>query len=448
MVDVSSLSDIQSESGVIGSLIKHPDFSAVSDHLLPNHFSSSENACVYYGIRKLIESGVDNIDAFNLSGVLQNYPGIRREMDRYNLPSLKDMLDLYAEAARETAEEYRILVNNVVSMAFRRDMAKRLDEMESACLRDDTDLTVLSNKVYSTLDDLTQKYIIRDDVRSLGDQIDDIWDEIVSRRTADGNYGVPSKFESFSEYFTYEPGEMVVVQARYKEGKSVFLMNETVHKLKGGVSVLVVDSEMPTRLYVERLLSHLSGIDCNRIKRGNISPEEAETVEKWKNWLKGKPFVHIYDPDMTLSKLYSLCKVLQRKNNLGFVVYDYIKSNEKDMGVNYNVLGQMCDFLKNKIAGELNLPVLAACQLNRQHEVADSDKINRYLSVGIKWGYKPQEVIMKDGVQCGNAWAKIYVNRLGQQMQEDDDEDYIDFNFSGDNMTIQEAVQHERKGFN
>lgn len=102
-------------------------------------------------------------------------------------------------------------------------------------------------------------------------------------------------------------------------------------------------------------------------------------------------------------------------------------------------------FLKNRIAGELDLAVLSACQLNRMGEVADSDKINRYLSVGVKWDYKTQEMIAKDGIERGNTYARIYVNRLGKQMQEDDEDDYIDFIFSGDTMTIVEAEQHERR---
>ena len=54
-------------------------------------------------------------------------------------------------------------------------------------------------------------------------------------------------------------------------------------------------------------------------------------------------------------------------------------------------------------------------------------------------------MIARDGLKCGNAFAKIYVNRLGRQMQEDDDNDYIDFIFDGDKMTIVEAQQHDRE---
>ena len=317
--------------------------------------------------------------------------------------------------------------------------------MSANCFNPEFDLEKLNNNVYSELDALTQKYITSNEIHTLGNDIDDIWGEIVNRRTSDGMYGIPSKYSSFIDYYTYEPGELVVIQAKYKQGKSVFLMNEVVHKLKNGVPTLVVDSEMPTRLYTERLISHLTGIEMKRIKNGNYSDEEAEKIKYWIAWLKEQPFVHIYDPNITNEKLYSVCKMLQRKMGLVFVVFDYLKSNETSTSDNYNVLGAKCDFLKNNIAGELDLAVLAACQLNRNGEVADSIKINRYLSVGIKWEYKTQEMIARDGIQCGNAFAKIYVNRLGKQMQEDDDSDYIDFVFDGDRMSIVEAQPHERR---
>ena len=324
-------------------------------------------------------------------------------------------------------------------------MVKVLNKISDDCFRKNDDLGALSNNVYDELDKLTQKYISSTEVQTLGSEIDDIWDEICSRRTESGLYGIPSKYPIFNEYFTYEPGELVVVQAKYKRGKSVLLMNEVVHKLKNSVPTLVIDTEMQTRLYTERLISHLTGIEIKRIKNGRYSEYEADKIKSCISWLKEQPFVHIYDPNITNERMYSICKMLKYKMGLMFVVFDYIKSNETSTSDNYNILGAKCDFLKNSIAGELDLAALSACQLNRSGEVADSDKINRYLSVAIKWDYKSQEMIAKDGMECGNRYAKIYVNRLGEQMQEDDEEDYIDFVFAGDTMTIVEAQQHKRE---
>lgn len=444
-MDIAELSDIQSESGVIGTLIYHPEFITHTDYLKPNYFFGKENGCIYWAIQELYKDGITNIDAYNISNKLQSHQGVQKTIEKYNLPSVQEFVELYKETARNTLEEYKMLAENIVTLAFKRDLIKTLNQISANCYKPEFTLEKLSSSVYSGLDELTQKYIVTTEIHTLGNDIENIWNDIVSRRTTDGMYGIPSKFPSFIDYFTYEPGELVVIQAKYKQGKSVFLMNEVVHKLKNGVPTLVIDSEMPTRLYTERLLSHLTGIDMKRIKNGRYNDEEAKIIQDNIAWLKEQPFVHIYNPNLTMEKLYSICKMLQNKIGLGFVVYDYLKSNETSSSDNYNLLGAKCDFLKNNIAGELDIPVLAACQLNRNGEVADSIKINRYLSVGIKWEYKTQEMIAKDGMQCGNAFAKIYVNRLGRQMQEDDDEDYIDFVFSGDTMTIVEAEQHYRQ---
>ena len=125
--------------------------------------------------------------------------------------------------------------------------------------------------------------------------------------------------------------------------------------------------------------------------------------------------------------------------NLQFVVYDYFKSSQTDSSAQYNDLGAKCDFLKNKIAGELDLAVLAGAQLNRNDEVADSDKLERYASVSAKWRKKSSEEIANDGKDSGNYALSITLNRLGEQMFEDE---YIDFKFLGSKMRIEEAKQH------
>lgn len=446
-MDIAELSDIQSESGVIGTLIFHPEYILNSDTFLKaNHFYNVENGCIYWAIQELMNDGITNIDAFNLSNKLQSNKAVKNTIEKYNLPSVQEFVELYKETARHSLEEYMMLAKNITSLAFKRDLYKKTLIISAKCFDKDISLDDLSAEIYRELDTVTTDFVTGSDSRLLGDEIDDIWQEILSRRTEDGMYGIPSKYKSFNLHFTFETGELVVVQAKYKEGKSILLMNETVHKLKNGVPVLVIDTEMQTRLYTERLLAHLSGVDIERIKNGKYNSDEENKIKDSIAWIKKQKFKHIYKPEITDSELYSIVKKWINKIGVKFLVYDYLKSNESDTGTNYNVLGAKCDFLHNKIAGELDIAVLAACQLNRQGEVADSIKINRYLSVGIKYGQKTQEQMIRDGVECGNAYAKIYVNRIGKQMKEDDEDDYIDLYFDGDTMTISEVKQHNRGG--
>jgi hypothetical protein len=103
----------------------------------------------------------------------------------------------------------------------------------------------------------------------------------------------------------------------------------------------------------------------------------------------------------------------------------------------------IANWLKNIIAGDLKLSVLAFCQLNRQNEVADSDGIERFCSVAVKWEEKTDEEIMKDGASCGTHKLKVKLNRLG--LQHDRDTEYIDMMFTKERVGIIEAKQHENK---
>lgn len=434
------MSDVQSESGVIGTLIYHPEYIAHTDYLKPNYFYSEENACIFWAIQELFNSGISNIDAYNLSSKLKSNPDALRAIEEYNLPSTQEFIELYKSTARHSLEEYKMLADNIVTLAFKRDLVKTMNSIEAHCYNNTISLETLSEETYGSIDELTQKYLTSGNVQTVGDKIDDIWNAIEDS----AEHGIESKYQSFTHFFRYEPGEVVTIQAHKKQGKSMFLMNETVHMLKRGIPTVVYDSEMNDKLYVTRLLSHLSGVKVNTISRKQYTQEEYEKIAIWKEWLKKQPFVHIYDPSMNMQMFFSICRCLQNSMGLSFVVYDYLKSNQTDTGANYNALGAKSDYLKNEIAGRLNLPVLAACQLNRQGETADSEKINMYVSVGIKWGFKTREMIAKDGIECGNAYAKIFFNRIGESMAEDDEDEYIDFVFDGAKATIVEAQQHSK----
>ena len=442
MVNVD-LYDNQAESGVISTLVYHPEFILHSDYLKAGYFYNQDNGCIYWAISELYKNGIDNIDAFNISNMLSSNKSVQKTIEKYNLPSIQEYIELCSEAARHTLEEYKLLAQTVVTLSYKRDLIRNMKEIANFCEDNTISLSDLSKKRNDILTKLDEKYIISDELQLFGEQIDDLWQEICDRRTDNEYYGIPSVFSILNPWFTYELTELIVIQAKYKEGKSVILMLEALHKLKNGIPTLYIDREMSERRFISRCIASLTGVDVKRVENGNYNEEESKKVEDAKSWIKKQPFIYLYRPTISDEELYSICKILKYKIGLQFVVYDYLKSNETSSTDNYNILGAKCDFLKNKIAGELDLAVLTAAQLNRQGEVSDSIKINRYLSVGIKWFLKTREQIAKDGLECGNAGMKIYINRLGEQMPEDDEEAYIDFIFDGSKMMISEAKQHD-----
>ena len=84
--------------------------------------------------------------------------------------------------------------------------------------------------------------------------------------------------------------------------------------------------------------------------------------------------------------------------------------------------------------------MLAGAQLNRANQVADSDKLERYVSASMLWRDKTTEELAKDTLDCGNFALTVDLNRMGEQMGEDE---YISFAFDGNRMRIEQAKQHD-----
>lgn len=438
-LDISLISDNQAEAGVIATLVYHPEFILHTDYLKPSYFYNVENGCIYWAIQELYKSGIETIDAINITNMLNSNRAVKKKIEQYNLTDMQEFISMSQYACRHSLEEYKLLVSNITTMSFKRDLNKVTMEIQSACFNADVNLDKLNSLVNTKINKLTEQYITSNEIELFGNQIDTIWDEICSRRTEDGIYGIPSKFPTINEFFTYEPGELVLLKARMKKGKSAFFLNEAVHKIKNGVPTLYLDTEMQDRLFAERLLANLTGIEVKRIKTGRYSHDEGKELEKANDWIKKQPFVHMYIPSTSDEEIYAIHKVLKYKMGLEFSIYDYIKSNVTSSSENYNVLGQKCDFLKNNIAGELNIAMLAGAQLNRQNQVADSDKLERYVSASVLWRDKTSDELAQDGLDCGNFAATIDLNRNGEMM---DEEDYIDFKFDGNRMRIEQAKRH------
>ena len=441
-LDLSIISDNQAEAGVIATLVHHPEFILHTDYLKPGYFYNVENGCIYWAISELYKNGIETIDALNITNMLNSNRAVKKKIEEYNLTDMQEFINMSQYASRNTIEEYKLLVNNVVTMAFKRDLSKAIEEIRGDCFDANIDLSKLNSIVNNKINKLTEQYVTSHEIQLFGDKVDSLWQEICDRRTDTGIYGIPSKFPHISNYLTYEQGELILLKARMKKGKSAFFLNEAIHKIKNGVPTLFFDTEMQDRLFYERMLANLTGIEVRRIKRGEYSYDEGQLLAKTNEWIKKQPFVHIYTPVTTDEEIYAIHKILKYKMGLEFSIFDYIKSNILSTSENYNALGARCDFLKNNVAGELNIAILAGAQLNRGLQVADSDKLERYVSASMLWRDKTEEELENDGLDCGNFCLTIDLNRLGEQMNDDE---YIDFKFDGNRMRIEEAEQHKKE---
>lgn len=197
---------VESEAGIIATLIHHPDFSYYSEQLLPNHFTNEENRYIYQAICSLAREGIERIDPYNIIQALMSKEATRRFADELSIDQLYALMENSEHIGRNTVEEYKLLVNNVMDAAFRRDTYQQLKECQKLCTQPTSEN--IEQKIYKMLDDVMMEFSTTNDVPPYKDVIDKCWEEIKGRQGA-GYAGIPFKFPALNDYATIERGELL-----------------------------------------------------------------------------------------------------------------------------------------------------------------------------------------------------------------------------------------------
>lgn len=438
-MDIKDLQSVEAEAGVISTLLFNPHFIFQTEQLQSEHFYDQANGAIFSAIKKLALDGVEKIDAFNLGKTINENPSIRPFVAEKNV-SINELFELGAYACRESLDEYKNLVKEVQDKSLRRDMYHQLQRASTECINNKTD--DIQDRVYSLIEDVNKKYAHTKELQLFADKVDGLWREVYDRQN--GNIlTIPFHIEELNEYVKLEAGELVLAGGSQKSGKSAFLLSCTVDLLKKGLSVLVIDSELSDRLYMLRLLAHVSKVPFRIVKDGIGTEEEKKRIEEAKEWIKTTKLTHEYVPLFSDTEIMTLFKRVNAINKVDILVVDYFKiSNLGDAYTVSTTMANTVNVVKNSIAGVYNIPVLGAVQTDKSGNVALSAGIVRHCSTLIYIRRKTSAEIQQDGVECGNTKAFVTVNRNGRQHS--DENEYIDINFLGDILTYESSKkQHE-----
>lgn len=320
MFKANEITRPESESGVIATLIHKPDFVFFSEELLPNHFADDDNKCLYAAISELARNGITTIDPYNILQVLDAGASTRSIGSNITIDRLNELMDMSDVLARSSVEEYKMLVSNVLDASFRREMCRVLQDGVRLC----GDLTKenVEQQVYDLVDGLMSEYsTIKSDVPEFKDIVDECWAEIQSRQKG-GYAGTPFKFPALNEFATIEPGELFIFAAEAKQGKSMMLLNCAVDLLKKDQAVLYIDSELNSRLFTARMLSHLTGIEYKRLTAGLYDEDGKRQILSALSWIKTRKFTHIYIPMFDMQSIYTTVKRVYHTQGIDTLIVD------------------------------------------------------------------------------------------------------------------------------
>ena len=184
--------------------------------------------------------------------------------------------------------------------------------------------------------------------------------------------GVSTGFTDFDEMTSgLQAGDLVIVAGRPSMGKTTFAMNlaENV-AIKAKKPVAVFSMEMPGDQLAMRMMSSLGRIDQHKVRTGKLDDDEWPRMTSAINLLAETQLFIDDTPALTPIEVRSRSRRLMREHGqLGLIVLDYLQLMQSPSSGESRVQ-QISDISRNlkALAKELNVPVVALSQLNRNLE--------------------------------------------------------------------------------
>jgi replicative DNA helicase len=184
--------------------------------------------------------------------------------------------------------------------------------------------------------------------------------------------GTSTGFLDFDEMTSgLQASDLIIIAGRPSMGKTTFAMNIAEHvAIKEKLPIAVFSMEMPGEQLAMRMMSSLGRIDQHRVRTGKLEDDEWPRMTSAINILTETKLFIDDTPALTPTEVRARARRLTREHGrLGLVVLDYLQLMQCPASGDNRVaeISEISRSLK-ALAKELNVPVVALSQLNRNLE--------------------------------------------------------------------------------
>jgi replicative DNA helicase len=365
--------NIEAEEAILGGIMLDPEaISRVSDLITPEAFYLDYHKDIYLAAQRLHYQNKPT-DLLALINWLTDHDLLWRIGGRNKLASLVDRtvsavnIDALAELVMEKYQRRQLIKagNEIVQLGYQTETElpeilerseQKLYQVTSATFDTNTEHnSTITTAAYFDLESISPIY--------------------------------PTGFDELDNLMVgFEPGTLTIVAGRPSMGKSAIALNLAFQTmLLHNLPVVIFSLEMTKKQLEYRLWSLISitqqyeelglkPLYSDRIRRHRsggkpLAEWEFNNIAKITGIATELPLYINDDRGITVSAIASQCRQIKaREGKLGLVVVDYLQMMAEDSGGNRNYeLGDVARGLY-KMAGELDVPVLALSQISRAVE--------------------------------------------------------------------------------
>jgi replicative DNA helicase len=357
--------DLDAEESVLGAMILSPNaIPIVTEIVGPEDFYRDTHRVVFRIIREMYGKGQE-VDAVTLSAALEKEGALETVGGKAFVHTLVEIVPAAANA-RQYAEIVR-------EASILRQLIRLGNEIAEMGYEHPGDVKDLVDKAEQQVYAISQARLTTD-FEQLNAIVKSTFERIDLIKAGVGLTGIPTGFPDIDKFTGgFQPSNLVVLAARPGVGKTSLALNVAHHiGTLGKSSVAIFSLEMSKQEISERMLCSAARVASHRLRSGDTLPNEdyyklvtvAGELEKAPIYVDDTAGINVFELRAKARRLAS-----RVEPKLGLIIIDYLQLMMGD-GRADNRQQEVANISRalKQLARELNVPVLAVSQLNREVE--------------------------------------------------------------------------------
>jgi len=360
---------VELEDAVLGALMLESEaLTDVVEILKPESFYKLEHQRIFGAILDLFSKS-EPIDILTVTSWLKKNGLLELVGGPYYVSKLTDRVASSANA------EYHARI--IAQKHIQRELIRVSGDIYHEAFEDTTDVLELLDKAETSLFAVAEGNLRKsyDTMSSLVNQALKVVEE--ASKKEGGVTGVPSGYTDLDRLTGgWQNSDLLIIAARPAMGKTSFVLtmarNMAVQHKR---PVALFSLEMASIQLVNRLIASESGIDSDKLKKGQLTKADWDHLHGSLKQLSEAPLFIDDTAALSVFELRAKCRRLKAQHNIEMVIVDYLQlmSAGGNGGNREQEISTISRSLKS-IAKELEIPVIALSQLSRAVETRGGTK--------------------------------------------------------------------------
>lgn len=356
------------EKAVLGALMMDKDaYAVVCEILRPESFYDPRHQSIYAAIATL-SMDQHPIDMLTVAEQLE------KDGELENVGGPVYLTELTSDVASSAHVEYHAKILSQKHLA--RELISFSSRIETKAFDETVDINDLMQEAEQDLFGLSQANM-KSDYSHISTALMESEEAIKKAAESKGGItGLASGFHKLDDVTAgWQPSDLIILAGRPAMGKTSFALSLCKNiSVDYNEPVAFFSLEMSKKQLADRLLSQVCEITGHKILTGQLDKLEWERFDKHIGRLFNAPIYVDDTPGLSIFELRTKARRLVREHNIKMIMIDYLQlmtGSGKHFGSRQEEVSSISQSLKG-LAKELNIPILALSQLNRDVEKRDA----------------------------------------------------------------------------